>query len=206
MDTGIIFLNVEKALDRVWHHGLACKMYQMGLQHRTDGGQKERTLTNKPTLEAGLLQGSVGAPQLYTIYSADMPNRFKREREREREYDRTKTALYSVGTIMSQLQLPQLVIRKLQAQLERVEQWCQRWRVAINADKSQTKYIEGKELQMSGKNIPWKKMVKYLRVVIDNNLSFIEHIEQIRDKVRGVMSRVYPLLGHNSGMVLTDTN
>lgn len=38
---------------------------------------------------------------------------------------------------------------------------------------------------MGGENIPWTTYVKYLGEIIDNRLTYMKHVEDIQNKIRG---------------------
>ncbi|KAH8265653.1 hypothetical protein KR026_009919, partial [Drosophila bipectinata] len=79
-----VFLDVKQAFDRVWHPGLRAKLkrnlpqqyYDFLNSYLTD--RKFRVRSGNATseyrsIEAGVPQGSVLGPILYTMYTADMP-------------------------------------------------------------------------------------------------------------------------------------
>ena len=80
-----MFLDVSKAFDRVWHDGLIVKMLNMGypvgivklircyLHRRKLRVKVANHLSTYWTIEAGVPQGSVLSPHLFTIYTADLP-------------------------------------------------------------------------------------------------------------------------------------
>lgn len=82
--TVAVFFDVAKAFDRVWHSGLIYKLYQLGvpdrlvrlvhdyLSHRSFRFRYEGTLSSPRPIRAGVPQGSVLAPMLYTAYTNDI--------------------------------------------------------------------------------------------------------------------------------------
>ncbi len=83
--TGMIFLDVEKAFDRVWHTGLLYKLlkfrfpiylikfirsYLSNRQFQVTVKNKKSTIRN---MLFGLPQGGVLSPTLYNIFTADIP-------------------------------------------------------------------------------------------------------------------------------------
>lgn len=81
----IVLRDVKKAFDKVWHHGLKYKILQLNLPSPLErvlcdylDDRKARIYIGKHTgpefpLLSGVPQGSVLAPTLYNVYTADMP-------------------------------------------------------------------------------------------------------------------------------------
>lgn len=83
--TASVFLDVEKAFNRVWHKGLLYKIHQMGthtnltkiidsfLYKRTFRVCQENSLSSSWKITAGVPQGSCLLPALYLIYINYIP-------------------------------------------------------------------------------------------------------------------------------------
>ena len=82
----VVFLDVKKVFDNVWHNGLRYKIYQLDLPTklcrwlsdflvgRVIQVKIEGFLSPKVYPKAGVLQGSNLSPLLFLIYVNDMPN------------------------------------------------------------------------------------------------------------------------------------
>lgn len=83
--TGAVFLDISKAFDKVWHSGLIYKMTEAGistkltqliqsfLSQRKCKVKIGDAISAEVSLEAGVPQGAVLSPTLYSIYTNDIP-------------------------------------------------------------------------------------------------------------------------------------
>lgn len=53
---------------------------------------------------------------------------------------------------------------------------------------------------MDGQHIPWKKVAKYLRVIIDDKLNFRKHCQEARRKAIWARAKLHSLLGRKSAL------
>ena len=83
-----------------------------------------------------------------------------------------------------------LAAKHLNAQLTRIYKWCNRWRVDINADKSQSvifsktakKNTPVVTVEWNGEEIPQSNEVVFLGVRLSKNLSWAPHVEWVRTR------------------------
>ena len=83
-ETRVIFLDISKAFDRVWHKGLLAKLPMFGLHHtlinwigsffsdRSNAVRVDGFLSNLHSINAGVLQGSVISPVLFILFMNDL--------------------------------------------------------------------------------------------------------------------------------------
>lgn len=53
-------------------------------------------------------------------------------------------------------------------------------------------------LILSGTQIEWRTEVKYLGVIMDENITFSNHIKETKKKTTQLKGRIYPLIGRKS--------
>lgn len=204
--TGILALDVEKAFDRVWHEGLLFKMAQLRfstsiqklvasfLHDRTFKIKIEDVLSTPRRIRAGVPQGSPLSPLLYNIYTADIPQ--NRNCELLIYADDTALAVSSRSL--------RAVTLKLQRHFVPLEQWMRQWKIKLNIEKTQLICISRKRQQpdapltLLNTPIPWRDTVKYLGLTYDKRLTWNSHLTSSRNKVIGIFTKLYPMLGRKS--------
>ena len=146
-DIQLIFFDISKAFDKVWHKGLIFKLRQIGgrgsllsffenyLDHR-----KQRVVVNGKhssyqCINAGVPQGSVLGPLLFLVYINDIANHLT-----------SKTTLYADDTTLSK-QINDYVIstHELQNDLHMIDSWATKWKVKFNPTKSESLLISRKK-------------------------------------------------------------
>ncbi|GFV52536.1 RNA-directed DNA polymerase from mobile element jockey [Trichonephila clavipes] len=83
--TGILFLDIAKAFDKIWHDGLLIKLIRLDfpapliksihsfLSNRSFRVRADRILSSPRPIRSGLPQGSLSSPLLFTLYVNDIP-------------------------------------------------------------------------------------------------------------------------------------
>lgn len=209
--TGAIFLDVAKAFDRVWHPGLLAKMLERGyplgivkligsyLHQRKLRVKVQDALSTFRPMEAGVPQGSVLSPHLFNIYTSDLPRA-----------DRTSLALYADDTaIVARSWQAAQVTRYLQEAASSLEEWCNRWKVEINAEKSKAILFRRKRTQTPGdpvnmynEDINWTDSIKYLGVTMDKTLTWKAHTDEAVRKAKVTRTKLNPMVGRQSRLNL----
>uniref|UniRef100_V5GNF3 Putative RNA-directed DNA polymerase from transposon X-element n=1 Tax=Anoplophora glabripennis TaxID=217634 RepID=V5GNF3_ANOGL len=209
--TAAVFLDVAKAFDRVWHDGLLAKMLDFGypvglvklvesfLRGRKLRAKVEGALSTYRDVEAGVPQGAVLSPHLFNIYTSDMPRT-----------ERTTVCLYADDTAITARSLnPDMAKRYLQRAVSQLEDWCNRWKVAINPEKSTGIMFSRRyqtrpqgHVKFNGEDIQWATTVKYLGVTLDRTLTWKPHVEAVTRKAKMVRAKLYPLLCRDSRLCL----
>jgi hypothetical protein len=137
----MVFLDISKAFDKVWHRGLFLKLERLGLRDPLLKwfrsyliGRKQRVIIDGQSsdwrqIEAGVPQGSVLGPLLFFIYVNDITTNLQ-----------SNSFLYADDTSLLEIvDDPALTSAKLNNDLELINIWTKKWLVTINPDK--TKYM-----------------------------------------------------------------
>lgn len=218
--TGALFFDIAKAFDKVWHNGLIYKLYHLQvplrlvrivhdfLSDRSIRYRVEGTLSSPRPIRAGVPQGSVLSPLLFTLYTGDIP----RAPNVELALYADDTALYTTHKDRG------VIVDRLQTATTSLGEWFRKWGFQLNPEKSvavlfargnpganantREKFLLKKEVTLYGQAIPWQKSVKYLGVTLDSGMYFRKHVAAVRKKAAFVLSRLHYLLNKRSHMSL----
>ncbi|KAJ8911291.1 hypothetical protein NQ315_015294 [Exocentrus adspersus] len=188
-EQGIVHTNRDKAEAFADSLELQCRENQLD-----DEDEEHTALGEKSTyrdLEAGVPQGTVLSPHLFNIYTSDLPRT-----------DRTSMSLYADDTVLAAQSTEAATAgRYLQRAIDELEEWCNRWKVAINADKStgiiftrRPTQRRAQEVTINGEAIQWSNNVKYLGVHLDRTMTWGHHVAETIRKAKIARARLYPLL------------
>jgi hypothetical protein len=175
------FLDIQQALDRVWHDGLLYKFevtfptpYYLLLKSYLTYRYLQikfnmETSANFP-VPSGVPQGSVLGPLLYLIFAADIPTR-----------NDTVIATFADDTaIMARNETPQTASQSLETHFNQLEAWLSNWRIKFNETKSvQVTFTNRRTdcpvVTINGTQLPVKNEVKYLGLILDQTLTWRPH-------------------------------
>ncbi|GFW38623.1 probable RNA-directed DNA polymerase from transposon X-element [Trichonephila clavipes] len=209
--TGGIFLDVEKAFDRVWHNGLIFKLIQINLppylikiiyeylSNRTFHVKINSIHSRIGSIQAGTPQGSILSPLLYSLYTYDFPTS-----------PTVEVCLFADdAAILSQARSPETVRKNLQSYLIKFKKWLTLWRISINTSKSQAILFKKgnyknklNPLKLFRNPIPWCDEVQYLGVTLDKKLTYRNHILQTSKKFKLKLFTLHRLLSKKSKLNL----
>lgn len=203
--TGMVLFDIEKAFDSVWHDGLIFKLHGLGfpdylcamIREFTSHRSFQVSIFDLRPIPAGLSQGSILSPCLYSIFVSDL--KFNAL---------TDSACYADDTaIYSSANRTTTICRRLQRSLGTVEKFFAKWKIRANAIKTQAIVFPFNnrrrrrptlQLLLEGTPVDFSSSVKYLGVTLDRRLTFREHIAQSRDKAARCLAALYPLIGRRS--------
>ncbi|GFX58937.1 probable RNA-directed DNA polymerase from transposon X-element [Trichonephila clavipes] len=203
--TGAVFLDIQKAFDRVWLTGLTFKLITYNIppplicllhSYNSDRSYQVRvkdTLSNTKNICCGVAQGSLLGPLLFNLYINDIP-----------DYSLTKLNMFADDTaVHTTYKIISSVTYALNKHLKLLEKYYDQWKISINVEKSAAVIFTKKRKlppppTMYNTTIPWSQSTKYLGIIFDKNLTWRTHIQHTRNKFRKIMFKLYPLIGRNS--------
>lgn len=101
--------------------------------------------------------------------------------------------------------------KDLQSDLNEFVKWTMKWRIAINPTKSQPKIFtlrklnQPRQIKINNTVIPWLRNetpVKYLGVLLDQKLTWKNHIQEISNKTYAKINKLYPVINNKSSLSL----
>ncbi|UYV76073.1 hypothetical protein LAZ67_13002412 [Cordylochernes scorpioides] len=211
--TGGIFFDISKAFDKVWHEALLYKMAKKNLPgdiirmtksflcDRNFRVKVKDVLSTPRKIRAGVPQGSVIGPTFFNIFIDDYPCP-----------DGMSLHLYAddAATLVSAFNLDTIYL-KLQEALVFVNIWCDEWRVKLNPQKTEAILFSDKRLKVKkpledlgypDEPIKWKDSVRYLGVILDQHLTFQEHVQNRINLAKAAQHRLALFLGNKSKLSL----
>lgn len=192
-------LDTEKAFDTVWQNGIIYKMqYQLGfnehlckiiynyLQNRTFKVEINKIRSAEYKIKAGVPQGSIMAALLYIIYTADMP------KPKKNNHLPVQTLSYADDVLVySASKRLATAEKKLNEYIDSLNDYMKKWKISLNADKSEVLVITGKNnykkavIKADQKEIKNCKRMKYLGITFTSNFQFNTHMDEIKGKATG---------------------
>ena len=142
-------------------------------------------------MRAGVAQGGLIIPVLFSLYVNDMPS----------PSHHVELALYADDTaIKATSRKPTLLVSYLESYLNDLQRWLSEWRIAITVSKSTAikfaragrRFIQPRPDTLLGEPIKWVETTRYLGLTLDTQLTWSPHIDQVRKKTAQRMGmRVY---------------
>ena len=190
-EIAIIFLDISKAFDRVWHAGLLFKLKSYGitgkllqwLQSYLTGRKQcvviEGVSSQWRDIQAGVPQGSILGPLLFLFFINDIVDSIESD-----------INLFADDTsLLETVSDPIVSANKLQRDLVRIEEWALKWKVTFNATKTKLLIISLKndkfqypDLKLNGTNIRTVECHTHLGLTLNSRMTWHDHVENICQK------------------------
>jgi hypothetical protein len=164
--TGLVFLDVAKALYTVWIDGLLYKLTLLNfpsyLVHTISSNLRGWTVeasflaatTSRRVMRAGVSQGGLISPVLFNLYVNDIPT----------PSHHVELVHYAGDTaVIATARKPTLLISYLESYLSDLQRWWSEWRIAINFSKSSAiifaraarRFLQPRPVTIFGDPIQW---------------------------------------------------
>ena len=183
-----VLLDITKAFDSVWHHGLLLKLSSLGLAGNLARVISEFLTNRRLSVRVanihssfrnapnGVPQGSVLSPTLFTVLINDIFDEVPNS---------VHTSLYADDGALwvTAPTLPQ-ALAHMQEALDAVERWTYKWGLALSPAKTQAivftnRRIVSPRLLLHNLEIPFVTSVKFLGVIFDTRLTWKRHIDYV---------------------------
>ena len=188
---GVVFFDLRKAFDRVWHKGLLVKLHAAGvrgnafawfqsyLSCRQQRTREEGVVSSAAPLGAGVPQGAILSPLLFIIYVNDIVH--TTSASVNLFADDTSSFLVDSN--------PSALCTRLQAVVDRLSQWFDKWLLTVNVEKSAVLAFRQPRSQpidlpitLHGSLIPQVSSHRHLGVIVNDRLTWCDHVQAIISK------------------------
>ncbi|GBN83101.1 RNA-directed DNA polymerase from mobile element jockey [Araneus ventricosus] len=204
--TGAVFLDVQKAFDRVWIQGLIHKLIRHKtpphllqllksyLEERKFAVKIGNSISEAKIMRSGIPQGGKISPVFYSPYVNDIPKTHK-----------TLSGMYADDTaILAKNKNHKYTAAALNQRLAKLDDWFLRWKIAFNVNKTEAVYFAKDRrkhksiVKNKNQTITWSQQAKYLGVILDEKLTCKNHITTIKTKFRAAPRKRFPLIARDS--------
>jgi hypothetical protein len=200
-ETRAAFLDLSKAFDKTWHEGLLYKLKNLGIagslldllknylsdryQRVVLNGQESEWMN----ISAGVPQGSVLGPLLFLVYINDLTENISSNIKLFADDASLFTRINNNVNASHE---------RLMSDLEKITEWAHQWKMKFNPDITKQaievvfscKYAKTKPIHppLTFNNIPVARRAstKHLGIILDDRLSFSEHIKEAIIKAKKV--------------------
>ena len=186
----VVFGDISKAFDRVWHKGLLHKLACMGISgsllqwfQSYLSNRRQRIVlngveSNWADVLAGVLQGSILGPLLFLIYINDIVNNI-----------RSSISLFADDTsIYIIIDDPQTAAFILNSDLDTINVWANDWLVDFNPTKTTSLLISHRQLSIAHPPLEMNNVIlnettshRHLGLTFSNTCNWSDHIRRVTD-------------------------
>jgi len=185
-DVRIVFCDISKAFDRVWHKGLLYKLEKIGIggsllsffrNYLSD--RTQRVVINGQNsvpgiIKAGVPQGSVLGPLLFLIYINDITEGIE-----------SNIKMFADDTsLFIDVDDPIQATAILNRDLQKIEKWSDKWLVKFSAEKTKLmtctfRSLNHPDITFNNTILSETKEYKHLGLTFSSNLSWSAHIKAV---------------------------
>ena len=185
-DVRVVFCDISKAFDRVWHQGLLFKLSSMGVgggllaflkDYLSDRQQRvviEGQASEKGCINAGVPQGSVLGPLLFLIYINDLTIGI-----------RSNVKLFADDTsLFIEVEDPVESAETLNSDLDHIDNWAKKWLVNFSPSKTKLmtcsfKSVNHPDICFGGTILQGTATHKHLGLTLSSNLGWSPHVTNV---------------------------
>jgi hypothetical protein len=189
-DIKIVFCDISKAFDRVWHDALLYKLRQIGVggnllvflkDYLTNRYQRvvvEGKTSELGLIKAGVPQGSVLGPLLFLIYINDLPENLV-----------SNIKLFADDTsLYIEVDDEERAAETMNTDLQMIKTWADQWLVKFSPNKTKLMTCSFRnnchpEIKFDNVVLTETKSNKHLGLTFSSNLSWSEHISSVLKSV-----------------------
>ena len=199
----VVFLDISKAFDKVWHKGILFKLKKCGVGGRllawfadylTERVQRvviNGQFSDWGTIKAGVPQGSVQGPLLFLLFIDDLVE----------TVGHCKIRLFADDTcLFIEVDNREDAANAINEDLAEINNWSKKWLVTFSAPKTKSLIISNKRdvdqsppVFLDGHRIEEVKYHTYLGLKFSSNLRWNRHINDIALKAEQRLSAMQPL-------------
>jgi hypothetical protein len=202
----MVLLDLEKAYDTVWIHGLLNKLivfklptYRLFtlkafLEGRSYTVHLNHTSSSPNTAPSSLSQGAVSSTTLFALYISDMP-----------QPPNTKLALYADDTaILVQSWWTDTIVQRLINPTSILLRYFTRWKHQVNIHKTEANFfirrrpVPPVSPHFQRTVIQWNSQVRYFCLPLDPKIQFTRHLTSVTQKATGIFRQILPFLARDS--------
>ena len=148
-------------------------------------------------MKAGVPQGSVLGPILYTLYTANIPT----------TTNSTVLTFADDTAILVRHTNPETAVKLLQEHITKIEKWLQEKQIKANPNKcNHITFTLWKQIPpnifLNGTHITQAKQIKYLGLHLDTQLTWKQHTKSIIDKIQTIRRQMHWLTSRKSKLTI----
>lgn len=208
------FLDFKQAFDKIWHEGLLFKLRKIGmplyllqiitsfLKDRTFATKIENQFSSVRSITSSVPQGSILGPILFIIYVYDIASNIDQSQD-------VLLAMFADDKLIAHANDDLFIAQSnLQKSVTSIEKWCQKWCLALNPVKSESKIFSLRRisypslpLTITNVVINWQiNSVKWLGVWLDQRLNWASHLKNKINDGYQRLSMLFPVLNKRSSI------